>query len=393
MVAYPIIYLATEARLIHELVWFVFELLERVLHVCKQKLISLLTMQSNEPAESAWARWKALKAWRCDVKGVACIDGGTGSEVERRVTQSGDESAVVAEGWSCVQWKTHPDVLRDVHLSYLRSGAEIIIANSYATNRHIMKAAGYEHDTVKATRAAVRLALEARSRHAAETPQEASDFEPLVAGSMSCHPPGMAHGASMDMGKWPEPAVEEQGYREQAQILKDAGADIIFVEMVWHWRRHGKLAVQAADSVGLPVAVCLAVFDSGGCSEGMPCLSDGTLVEEVAKDIASGRCANVDCICIHHTKLPLVLPCLKALRKGGWTGPLGCYPDHGTFKMPHWCFDPLASEYLCGLATEWVAETDCSLLGGCCGIGPESIKDLSNWCCKYNAKCRCNKAG
>merc|ERR1719401_1307654 len=120
---------------------------------------------------------------------------------------------------------------------------------------------------------------------------------------MSCHPPGMAHGASMDMGKWPEPEVEEEGYREQAQILKKAGADIIFVEMVWHWERHGMLAVKAADSVGLPVAVCLAVFDRESCSGDMPLLSDGTLVEDVAKSIANGLFNHVECICIHHTKL------------------------------------------------------------------------------------------
>jgi S-methylmethionine-dependent homocysteine/selenocysteine methylase len=361
-----------------------------------QALSSSLWIQKNKSTEGAWARWNILRARRCDSKGVVCIDGGTGSEVERRVSQSGDESAVNAEGWSCVQWKTHPDVLREVHLSYLRSGAELIIANSYATNRHIMKAAGYEQYTEEGTRTAVRLALEARAIYAAEMGPPEVEFEPVfpvVAGSISCHPPGMAHGASMDMGKWPKPEEEEQGYQEQAQILKEAGADIIFVEMVWHWQRHGALAVKAADSVGLPVAVCLAIFDHEGCSEGMPSLSDGTLVEEVARSIANGPFQHVECICIHHTKLPLVLPCLKAVRKGGWTGPLGCYPDHGTFKMPHWCFDPLASEHLCGLCSEWVAETDCALLGGCCGIGPESIKDLKGWCCKYNAQCQCSRPG
>jgi len=381
-----VLFMVTSARLVHVLFYFALEKLECIVNVCEQSVMSYLAGQKRESLNNSWARWSALRAQRCDAKGVVCIDGGTGSEVERRVTQNGEEGAVVAEGWSCIQWKTHPDVLRGVHLSYLKNGAELIIANSYATNRHIMEAAGYGEYTEQATREAVRLALEARDCYVAEVSASESSLEPLVAGSVSCHPPGMAHGASMDMGNWPDIGVEEQGYREQSIILQDAGADIIFVEMVWHWQRHGQLAVAAADSVGLPVAVCLAIFDDKGCSEGMPCLSDGTLVEEVARSIASNRFKHVECIFIHHTKLPLVLPCLKAVRKGGWTGLLGCYPDHGTFKMPHWCFDPLASDHLCQLCSEWVAETDCSFLGGCCGIGPESIKDLSAWCRKHNSQ-------
>ena len=61
-----------------------------------------------------------------------------------------------------VQWKTHPRVLRNVHLKYLRSGSELIIANTYATNRHVMAGAGFEDLTIGGTRKAIQLALEAR---------------------------------------------------------------------------------------------------------------------------------------------------------------------------------------------------------------------------------------
>jgi len=73
----------------------------------------------------------SIAALRC------CTPFSRKQEVERAAAAQGEGEAVHPEGWSCVQWLTHPDTLRGVHLSYLRSGASVVIANSYATNRHI----------------------------------------------------------------------------------------------------------------------------------------------------------------------------------------------------------------------------------------------------------------
>jgi len=332
-------------------------------------------------------RWHQQYSECFKAGGVLCLDGGTGSEVERVATQlkPGDE-AVNAAGWSCVQWKTHPDILRGVHLKYLQSGAKLVIANSYATNRHIMKGAGYEHLTRQATLAAVRLAREARDAHMAEA-GPSDDSPSLVAGSMSCHPPGMAHGANMNDGQWPEPAVEKKGYEEQARLLKEAGADVIFIEMVWDWKKHGVLAVKSAASVGLPVVISFTVFDAKSCDEGMPQLHDGTFLEDAAGELSSGEgWENVVALAIHHTKLPLVLPCLNAMGAGGWKGLLGAYPDHGTFEMPHWRFEPLEADKILDYVSQWVEQTNCQMVGGCCGIGPETIEKMGKWCSSYNKK-------
>jgi len=40
------------------------------------------------------------------------------------------------KGWSCGAQLEHPGVLYDVHRDYLKAGADIIIANTYATNRY-----------------------------------------------------------------------------------------------------------------------------------------------------------------------------------------------------------------------------------------------------------------
>jgi len=343
------------------------------------------TEQAASKASQGWERWQQVNTACFNVGGVLCIDGGTGSEVQREAEKLGSkDEAVNSEGWSCVQWKTHPDVLRGVHLSYLRSGANLVISNSYATNRHIMKAAGYEELTCQATLRAVGLACEARN--AFDEEEGAQVLPNLVAGSMSCHPPGMAHGANMNDGKWPAPEIEAEGYFEQARLTLDGGADVIFVEMVWEWKEHGINAVRGACASGLPVIVCFTVFNAPSCEDAMPQLHDGSLVEEVAEELSTGvGWSNVVGICIHHTKLPLVLPCLEAIRRGGWKGVVGAYPDHGTFEMPHWRFEPLEANKILDYISDWVDKTNCQMVGGCCGIGPETIGLVSNWCQKFNA--------
>ena len=63
---------------------------------------------------------------------------------------------------------------------FLAAGADAIIANTYATNRHILAAAGMADLTERANRLGCRLALAARDEWCAAHPGEP---RPVVAGS------------------------------------------------------------------------------------------------------------------------------------------------------------------------------------------------------------------
>ena len=54
------------------------------------------------------------------------LDGATSTELERRGVP------MDAGTWSGLAALSHPDVLRELHADYLRAGAEVIIANTYA---------------------------------------------------------------------------------------------------------------------------------------------------------------------------------------------------------------------------------------------------------------------
>ena len=56
------------------------------------------------------------------------LDGGTGTDIQRR------GAPMSGETWCADANLTHPDIVRAVHEDYIRCGADIIIANTFATS-------------------------------------------------------------------------------------------------------------------------------------------------------------------------------------------------------------------------------------------------------------------
>jgi len=90
------------------------------------------------------------------------IDGATGHELFARGVPRADY------GWSGGAALTHPDVLRAIHEDYIDLGASVVIANTFATSRHICRDAGIEDQFEFLNRRSVELAVEARDGKAAE---------------------------------------------------------------------------------------------------------------------------------------------------------------------------------------------------------------------------------
>ena len=62
---------------------------------------------------------------------IIVMDGAIGSEIARL------GGAMDSAAWCGVANKTHPDVVRQVHEEYIRAGADVVTANTFATNRHV----------------------------------------------------------------------------------------------------------------------------------------------------------------------------------------------------------------------------------------------------------------
>jgi S-methylmethionine-dependent homocysteine/selenocysteine methylase len=290
---------------------------------------------------------------RLDRGEVVVIDGATGTELQARGVPM-DEAA-----WCGVAALGQADVGRQVHEDYIRAGAAVVIANSYATNRFRLTEAGFGDRVEEANRNAVRAAIEARSRTGRP--------EVAVAGSIS------SAAAFTVGGTHRGPAGETllDIYSEQAAILADAGVDLLALEMI-SGLDYGELALRAARNTELPI--WLGVSAERARDGRLICVRDedadfDEFVEQiVAPDLAA--------VLVMHTDVADANEALESVFRH-FDGPVGIYPHVGRFVPPNWEFDEsFAPQDLVALARRWVGR-GVRVVGGCCGLGPDYIRALA----------------
>jgi S-methylmethionine-dependent homocysteine/selenocysteine methylase len=246
---------------------------------------------------------------------------------------------------------THPDVVREVHEDYIRSGAEIVISNTFSTSRHILQDAGYEQHFELLNRRGIELAREARNHM--ETP------DVLVAG-------GIAYLSFT--GKTPPPEQLRTNLEQQAIIMADAGADFFMLEMMADIERT-QIALEAAQRTGLPVWVG---FSCKLDDNGEPQLLYGS---SLAEEIQGIEAYEVPVITIMHTEVEYIEACLEVVQRK-WKKPFGVYAHSGKFVQPNWIFnDEISPEDYASAASSWLQQ-GVQILGGCCGVGLEHIQRL-----------------
>src|SRR5512139_2751868 len=245
-----------------------------------------------------------MVAWRDALArgGTLVLDGGTGSELRRRGVP------LDAVTWSALGPLTHYDVLRAIHADYIAAGADVVTTSTFATTRFVLEAAGHGRDFAAINVRAVAAAREAR---------DASGREVAIAGSISCLPPGF------NVHAYPDERAESAAYRELAETLAAAGADLLLLEMMQE-TRHAPLACAAARAVGLPVWLGVSCRVGAG---GALVAFDFPLVPLAATLDALLPFAP-DTIAMMHSPIAAVAPALQELRARSST-PLGAYPEIG----------------------------------------------------------------
>ena len=181
---------------------------------------------------------------------VIVLDGATGTEIARL----GGEMNAAA--WCATANRTHPDTVRRVHESYLKAGADVVITNTFATCRHVLEGAGLGDETVAINRRAVEIAREARDRAAPDRPV-------AIAGSMSNTLAWMPGTVGPDPAYLPSPEREAADYREMADILAEAGCDLLVMEMMMDVERATRVT-ETALATGLPVWVGISTSRGPG---------------------------------------------------------------------------------------------------------------------------------
>ena len=297
-----------------------------------------------------------LLAGRLAAGEVVIIDGGMGTQLQAEGVPM-DEAA-----WCALANLEQPGVVQRLHEAYIRAGAQVIIANTFAASRAVLEPAGLGGRVAEANVRAVAAALAAR--------QAAADGPVVVAGSMSSFCPAMMAAAGDPPADQRFPGLAD--FREQAGLLAGAGADLIALEMIGA-RGYGHAALQAATETGLPVWLGITATRRADGSLGTPPeLGDADGFEDLLAALASPALAAVT---VMHS-VPEVIPDAIEIIRRYFAGPIGAYAETGSWAPPNWVFDGLTPSQYLRHALIWT-ERGAQLIGGCCGTGPAHIQALS----------------
>lgn len=282
--------------------------------------------------------------------GLVILDGPTGTEFQRRGAPM--EPTV----WCGSGTLEHAALLTSIHRDYISAGAEVITANTFATGRHILKAAGIGDRFEEINRTAIQAALAAAEGTGA-----------VVAGSISNMTPRRDIHGEADISELAEAQME------LAAFLAAEGCELILLEMMFTPERLPG-AFTAATSTGLPVwAGFSARRGADGTVLGFSRDADIPFAEVIGIldefDVAAAG--------VMHSESEVTGDAARLIR-GVFKGPLTAYPDSGHMIMPDWQFEeiipvPTFAEFARGWRMEGI-----QVIGGCCGLGCDHIRALRN---------------
>ncbi len=227
-----------------------------------------------------------------------------------------------ATAWCGAASLKHLDLLRDIHLDYIKAGADIVTANTFASAPLMLEAAGLEDAFAEINMAAVAAA------HAARAASGRTDVQ--VAGSLSHMLPAGGGYVASDPSQLPDPADLARNFETMANLLKDEGCDLIILEMMHHPDRM-RFAFETAMNTGLPV---WAGFSARQGVDGEILAFTADRNVPFTDTVAILRDYNVAAAGIMHTSPNITGAALDILREA-YSGTLMAYPDSGHFTLPN----------------------------------------------------------
>ena len=301
------------------------------------------------------------------------LDGGTGSELQRRgvdVLKGADDRM---KAWSATANIEFADVVRQVHSDYLRVGADIIISNNFWTSPTRLERIGERDNWRKYATAAIRNAVGAR---------DAMRPEAYVAGGIAA--PALEEGRAP--GQNPVSDTRQLGaeaYRKEwadhAKLLAAEGADVIFAEFMG-FIEDSVVAIEGCAEAGLPVFLGAREIGSDGS------MKYGESLADLARAIEGYPVEAVMLMCSSPESVSAGLPVIRDAFDGhvGAYANLGYNPVGNTHTLTNG--KPSSGEdifqnadyypsRMARFAEEWKM-MGASIIGGCCASGPEHISAM-----------------
>jgi homocysteine S-methyltransferase len=239
-----------------------------------------------------------------------------------------------------------PESVVDLHLGFIRAGAELIETNTFGANRRKLATHFLEQELEQINSAGVKLARDAR---------EVSGRDVYIGGSI---------GPLGDVGD----AEDERfaAFAEQAAVLEGRGVDLFMVETFYDLDELDQ-AIDAVRSVSSLPIVALLTFDE-----------DAETLAGVSAQAAAEHLRTLDVAAVganHGAGLQAALTALERMGSDGM--PLAALPNLGLASLaggrviyPH-----ATPEYFAEFAAQ-ARSLGAAIVGGCCGTTPIEIASI-----------------
>jgi 5-methyltetrahydrofolate--homocysteine methyltransferase len=253
---------------------------------------------------------------------------------------------------------SQPELVTQVHRDYLDAGADIITTNTFTATRVSQADYGLEDYVYEMNLEGARLA-----RKAADEREDR-----FVAGSLGPTNVTLSLSPRVDDPSYREVTFDQlkEGYAEAARALKEGGVDVLLIETVFD-TLNGKAAIAAVKEVApeLPLFVSVTIVDRSGRNlSGQTVEAFWTSVEHAQPLAAAINCS------LGATEMR---PYIEALSRVAPVYVM-CYPNAG-LPNSFGGYDeqpPTTSRLL----KEFAEAGYLNAAGGCCGTGPEHIRQI-----------------
>jgi 5-methyltetrahydrofolate--homocysteine methyltransferase len=264
---------------------------------------------------------------------------------------------------------TQPEIIRNIHLDYLRAGADIISTNTFNANRISMADYGMESLVHDMNVAAAKLAREAVDAFTAETGREA-----WVAGSVG--PTNRTASMSPDVSDPGARTVTFTGlaeaYGEQVRGLIDGGADILLVETVFDGL-NAKAALFAISGVLEEKGIDLPVMVSGTITDASGRTLTGQTLEAFIITMAHYPLLSIGLNCALGAEQ--LRPFIEELSAKAHFF-VSAHPNAG---LPNQFAEyDQSADYMGNIIKGFLQNGWVNIIGGCCGTTPDHIKVISS---------------
>ena len=286
---------------------------------------------------------------------ILIFDGAMGTSIQDRNLSPDDFGG--KDGCNEILVLTKPQVIREIHASFLAVGCDAVETNSFGASRLVLGEYDLAERAYEINRAAARLAREVAADFS--TP----DHPRFVVGAMG---PGTRLPSLGQIGFDDLVAM----YGEQARGLMDGGADVLLVETCQDILQAKAAVIGCQDAMRvagnrLPLMVQVTMESSGTMLLGTEMGAALTTLEAYDLDVIGLNCATGPQEMIEHISF-LGRHCRKAI---------SCLPNAGLPKMEGGRAKYLLTpDELAAFHKTFVEEHGVRIVGGCCGTTPAHLK-------------------